>query len=75
MHFDKIKSALAENKRLLIFIQGSAGTGKTTFAKKEAAYVRSIGKFVWGVQLPGLQRRCMVKRKNILLLTTFLEFR
>ena len=34
--FDKIKSAIADNKRLLIFIQGSAGTGKkTTFAKKE----------------------------------------
>ena len=39
---------------MLIFIQGSAGTGKTTFAKKVAAYVRSLGKICLGCAATGL---------------------
>ena len=46
--FEQIKGALNQKKRLLIFVQGSAGTGKTTFAKKITAYARSIGLIALG---------------------------
>ena len=46
--FDLIKGALTAKKRLLIFVQGSAGTGKSTFAKKIAAYARSKGLIALG---------------------------
>eukprot|EP01031_Cornospumella_fuschlensis_P005555 gene5555-6912_t len=32
--FEQVKHALLNNEGLLIFIQGSAGTGKSTFARK-----------------------------------------
>jgi hypothetical protein len=52
--FKLIKVALKDKKRLLIFVQGSAGTGKTTFAKKVAAYARSIGLICLGCAATGL---------------------
>ena len=39
--FQLIKAAIDKKERLILFIQGSAGTGKSTFAKKVNAYVRS----------------------------------
>jgi len=39
--FQLIKTAIDNKERLILFIQGSAGTGKSTFAKKVNAYVRS----------------------------------
>ena len=39
--FQLIKAAIDNKERLILFIQGSAGTGKSTFAKKVNAYVRS----------------------------------
>jgi RecG-like helicase len=47
--FEEIKHALLHNEGLLLFIQGSAGTGKTTFfARKLTALTRSMGKVALG---------------------------
>ena len=40
--YQRVKQALETNQRLLVFIQGTAGTGKTTFAKKLTALTRSM---------------------------------
>ena len=39
--FQRVKEALDSNTGLIVFIQGSAGTGKSTFANKITAYARS----------------------------------
>ena len=39
--FQLIKAAIDKKERLILFIQGSAGTGKSTFARKVNAYVRT----------------------------------
>jgi hypothetical protein len=39
--FQLIKAAVDNQQQLFLFIQGSAGTGKSTFANKVNAYVRS----------------------------------
>ena len=39
--FQLVKNALDSETRLILFIQGSAGTGKSTFANKATAYARS----------------------------------
>ena len=46
--FEEVKRALEENRGCLIFIQGSAGTGKSTFARKLTALARSMGKVALG---------------------------
>ena len=46
--FEQVKHALLNNEGLLIFIQGSAGTGKSTFARKLTALTRSMGKVALG---------------------------
>jgi hypothetical protein len=46
--FDSITRALEANETLVIFIQGSAGTGKSTFARKLTALARSMGKVALG---------------------------
>jgi hypothetical protein len=46
--FNRIKYALENKQQLLIFIQGTAGTGKTTFAKKLTALTRSMGMVALG---------------------------
>ena len=52
--FVQIQSALEEKTRFLLFIQGSAGTGKTTFAKKLTALARSMGLVALGCAATGL---------------------
>jgi hypothetical protein len=39
--FNLVKAALDSKQRLIVFLQGSAGTGKSTFANKITAYARS----------------------------------
>jgi len=39
--FNLVKAALDSKSRLIVFLQGSAGTGKSTFANKITAYARS----------------------------------
>jgi len=51
---NKVKIALQQEQRLLVFIQGSAGTGKTTFAKKLTAMARSMGLIALGCAATGL---------------------
>ena len=46
--YQRIKYALENKQRLLIFIQGTAGTGKSTFAKKLTALTRSMGLIALG---------------------------
>ena len=46
--FEEVKRALEENRGCFIFIQGSAGTGKSTFARKLTALARSMGKVALG---------------------------
>ena len=46
--FGRISHALEQNETLVIFIQGSAGTGKSTFARKLTALARSMGKVALG---------------------------
>jgi hypothetical protein len=43
-----VKYALENNQQLFIFIQGTAGTGKSTFAKKLTALARSMGLIALG---------------------------
>ena len=46
--FESIKHSLLTNESRKIFIQGIAGAGKTTFAKKIIALGRSMNKIVLG---------------------------
>ena len=46
--YEDVKQALIRNEGLLIFIQGSAGTGKSTFARKLTALTRSMGEVALG---------------------------
>jgi hypothetical protein len=46
--FQEVKRALEEDRGCCIFIQGSAGTGKSTFARKLTALARSMGKVALG---------------------------
>jgi hypothetical protein len=46
--FEEVKRALEEDRGCFIFIQGSAGTGKSTFARKLTALARSMGKVALG---------------------------
>ncbi len=44
----RVKYALENNQQFFIFIQGTAGTGKSTFAKKLTALARSMGLIALG---------------------------
>jgi len=46
--FESIRHSLIANETRKIFIQGIAGAGKTTFAKKVIALGRSLDKIVLG---------------------------
>ena len=52
--FNRIKKALAAKETAFIFIQGQAGSGKSTFLKKIMAYTRSLGKIALGCASTGL---------------------
>jgi ABC-type multidrug transport system fused ATPase/permease subunit len=52
--FQAIKRAIDTGNKQYFFIQGQAGTGKSTLIKKIMAYVRSQGKIALGMAATGL---------------------
>lgn len=52
--FEYVISAILENRHEIIFLQGDAGSGKTTLANIIIAKVRSLGKIVIGCASTGL---------------------
>ena len=42
----EVIECINKNKGILIYLQGDAGSGKTTTAKKVLSYCRSVGKIV-----------------------------
>jgi hypothetical protein len=54
LFMDDITSAINENRGMLVYLQGDAGSGKTTTAKKILSYTRSLKKIALGCASTGL---------------------
>ena len=51
---DDITFAINENRGMIVYLQGDAGSGKTTTAKKILSYTRSLNKIALGCASTGL---------------------